>query len=82
MRREDLIAEKDAQNPFSDPFEVARGSLFGHRGPILDIFWSSQTSSSAPGVPRGPPGALPSAAWAPHELSGDSLGLPGTLENQ
>ena len=81
MRREDLIAEKDTRNQISDPFRVPRGQLLAPRGAILDTFWSFQTSSGTPGVPRALQGALPDATWAPQELSGDSLELPGTFKN-
>ena len=81
MRREDLIAEKDTRNPFSDPFRVPRGRLFVPQASILGSFCSSQISSSTPGVPRTPQGVLPGATWAPHELPGDSLRSPGTVKN-
>ena len=41
----------------------------------MDTFWSSQSTTGVPGAPQR---QLPDATWAPHELSGDSLELPGT----
>ena len=82
MRREDLIAKKDARSPFLDRLGSLEGDFLVLREPFWVPFEAPKRPQALLGWPRAPQGALPDATWAPHELSGDSLGLPGTFKNQ